>query len=160
MSEWSDFLVAAATALGALAGLLFVALSINLTHIINLPGVSGRALETLLVLAGGLMGALILLVPRQPAIRLGLALLVVAAPMWAVPMWVQASALRAGRYRRVIHVVGRIMLHQAAMVPMLLCGLSLCGLLRGGLLWFAIGVVLSLVAVFINAWVLLVEIVR
>jgi len=47
---WTDFLVAAAGATGALVGLVFVGLSINLTRILALPGVSGRAAETVLLI--------------------------------------------------------------------------------------------------------------
>jgi len=58
LTTWSEFLVAIAGASSALTGLVFVALSINLARIIELPGVSGRAAETLIVLAGALIGSL------------------------------------------------------------------------------------------------------
>ena len=48
---WSNFLVAVAGAAGALAGRVFVSLSINLARILALPGVTGRAAETLILLA-------------------------------------------------------------------------------------------------------------
>jgi hypothetical protein len=50
-ASWTDFLVAAAGATAALVGLVFVGLSINLKRILALPGVSGRAAETVLLLA-------------------------------------------------------------------------------------------------------------
>jgi hypothetical protein len=46
ITGWPEFLVAAAGAVGALAGLLFVSLSINVARIIETPAVSGRAAET------------------------------------------------------------------------------------------------------------------
>ncbi len=54
----------------------------------------------------------------------------------------------------------RFVLYQAATAPLLLAGLSLRGYLAGGLAWFALAVVLSITVALLNAWVLLVEILR
>ena len=45
-------------------------------------------------------------------------------------------------------------------MPFVLAGLSLLGLIPGGLLWFALGIALAITLALINAWVLLVEIMR
>ena len=55
VGEWKDFYVAVSGAAAAFAGLLFVGLSINLTRIISLPGISDRAGETLIFLGGVLV---------------------------------------------------------------------------------------------------------
>jgi hypothetical protein len=51
VAGWSELLTAVAGTAGALVGLVFVALSINLARILALPGVSGRAAETIVLLA-------------------------------------------------------------------------------------------------------------
>jgi hypothetical protein len=155
---WNDFLVATSGTAGALAGLVFVALSINLGRILQLPGISGRAAETIVLLAAALIGALLALVPGQSATRLGLLLLLLWLAAWGLPTVAQIRELLRRHYLR--YNVLRFVLYQAATVPLLLAGLSLRGYLAGGLAWFALAVVLSIIVALLNAWVLLVEILR
>jgi hypothetical protein len=155
---WSDFLVATSGTAGALAGLVFVALSINLGRILQLPGISGRAAETIVLLAAALIGALLALVPGQPAARLGLLLLLLWLAAWGLPTAAQIRELLRRHYLR--YNVLRFVLYQAATMPLLLAGLSLRGYMAGGLAWFALAVVLSITVALLNAWVLLVEILR
>jgi hypothetical protein len=157
---WTDFLVATAGAAGALAGLVFVALSINLARILELPGVSGRAGETILLLAGSLIGSLLALIPDQPPLRLGLLLFALWLPTWGVPTVIQVQAFRHGKFYRASYALMRFSLHQAATLPLLLAALSLAGVLAGGLYWLAASLLMCLVVGMFNAWVLLVEIVR
>ncbi len=65
IADWKDFFVAISGAAAALAGLLFVALSINLTRIIN-RGIVDRAAETLILLASVLTVGLLGLIPQSP----------------------------------------------------------------------------------------------
>jgi hypothetical protein len=160
IAGWTDFLVASAGAIGTLAGLVFVSLSINLARIIELPGVSGRAGETLLVLSGVLAGALALLIPNLTVREHGLILCATAIPTWLLPNLIQVSSVRKRTYHRVVHAVIRVVLHQAATLPGVFAGLSLCGFFPGGLDWFAVGVIISMLVAMFNAWILLVEILR
>jgi len=160
IADWSTFFAAAAGAAGALAGLVFVSLSINLARIIELPGVSGRAGETLILLAGTLAGALLVLMPHPSPAYLGAMLLVIAIPTWLGPVVIQARSARAHAYQRPWLAILRAVLHQVATLPGILSGLSLCGLFPGGIAWFAGGVIACMLLAMFNAWVLLVEILR
>jgi hypothetical protein len=160
VAGWSDFYVAAAGAASALAGLVFVSLSINLARIIELPGVSGRAAETIILLAGTLAGTLVGLIPHLSPERLGTLLLVVTLSTWLCPVIIQVRSVRAHTYHRPSLAILRVVLHQVATVPGVLGGLSLCGVLPGGIAWFAGGVIACMLVAIFNAWVLLVEILR
>lgn len=160
VAGWSDFLVAAAGTSGALAGLLFVAISINLSRIIELPGVSGRAAESIILLSATLSEALAALIPRLSGGKLGLALAVIAVPAWIAPVVIQIESIRARTYLRPSHVISRILLHQAAALPGVLAALSLWRVLPGGMMWLGAGVLTSMLVAIANAWILLVEILR
>jgi modulator of FtsH protease len=160
LEPWGDFLEAAAGADGALAGLLFVALSINLERILKLPGIPGRAGETLILLAGSLVCVLVTLMPYESPAVLGGLLLAVGLIVWAVPSVLQVRAWRRHSYYSARVAAFRFLTYQIATVPALLMGFAVMGLLPGGLYWLAAFIVLALIVALTNAWVLLVEIVR
>ncbi len=54
-SSWGSFFVAETGASAALAGLLFVAMSINLRRILEFPSLPGRAGETIAILVNALV---------------------------------------------------------------------------------------------------------
>jgi modulator of FtsH protease len=162
ITDWSQFFIAAAGAAGALAGLVFVTLSINLARIVDLPGVPGRAGATIILLAGALCGSLVVLVPSVSQQQLAVLLLAVTLPTWAVPMLIQrrSKAGAGGSQQRPWLAAMHTTMHQVAAVPGILAGLSLFGVIPGGLAWFAFGVIASMLVALLNAWVLLVEILR
>jgi modulator of FtsH protease len=63
--DWTDFLVAEVGASAALAGLLFVAISINLEKILEYKGTVTRASEALLLLLSVLFAGTFALTPGQ-----------------------------------------------------------------------------------------------
>lgn len=160
MSGWENFFVAEVGASAALAGLLFVAVSVNLTQILSIPGLPGRAGMTLIVLGQVLLIATCLLVPAQSLARAGVETLVIGAIAWVALVVIERQIPRpeyAGARR---DVVMRQILGQLATLPFIVAGLLMPAANPDGLDWTVPGVVFSFVYVFVQAWVLLVEINR
>jgi hypothetical protein len=156
---WENFFVAEVGASAALTGLLFVAVSINLTRILSFPDLPGRAAEALALLSGVLAASTLGLVPGQPRIWLGTELLVIAVLVWAITSVIQLRAPRtahATRTRMVMRLVGT----QFATIPFVVAAVALILGRWGGLYWFVPGTLLSFFAGIFDAWVLLIEIQR
>src|SRR5207248_42249 len=64
-AQWADFGVAVVVATAALAGLLFVAVSVNIERILRFPTLPRLAATTLILFASALFSGLLLLVPGQ-----------------------------------------------------------------------------------------------
>jgi hypothetical protein len=155
-AEWSELFVAAAGASAALAGLLFVAVSINVERILQFQGLPERALAALLLLLGVLVISIIGLIPGQGHISLGIEL--VAAGLAAgVPVLVltQLASAEPHPWQRLSLAV----VAAAVLLP-LIGGATVLVAAGGGLYWIAAGVIYAIVVSVVNAWVLLVEILR
>jgi hypothetical protein len=159
-SEWTDLFVASAGASAALAGLVFVAVSINLERILAFRGLPERALETLLFLVSVLLISVVALVPGQSHVALGLELLVVSLAIDAIVMRQPTIQVEEGEVMRRSWQVSRWTLRLVATVPFLIGAVSLIAHSGGGLYWLVAGIVLAIMAAVANAWVLLVEILR
>jgi hypothetical protein len=155
---WENFFVAEVGAAAALSGLLFVAVSINLTRILAIPYLPERAGETLLLLLGVLAIATLGLVPDQTARALGAEVLAVGALMWTWTVRLQLHASRDAEARR--WLTARVVGTQLSTLPFIVGGASLTTGHTSGLYWTVPGVLASFGASILNAWVLLVEILR
>jgi len=159
VAPWHDLFVAEAGAAAALAGLLFVAVSINLKQILAFPVLPSRAASVLATLVVALVVSTFALVPGQHRAVLGAEFILAAGPAWLVLL---GARLRRGRsdHQSPIEYGIELGLMQLAIVPFVIAGVSLIAGAGGGLYWAVPGLVFVFVAAADNAWVLLVEIVR
>lgn len=159
-AAWSDLFVAVAGASAALAGLLFVAISINVDDIVANASLPGRGLEAVVFLVGSLLVATVCLFPGQSREALGTEVLVIGLVVWAIPLRLQLVNSRRPDPGHLEHRSGRAVLAQVATLPFVVGGLSILVGEGGGLYWVGAGAALTFAAATAAAWVLLVEIKR
>ena len=158
ITDWGDFAVAMAGAAAALAGLVMVAISVNVREILALPGVPARAAAAVGSLVLIVVTAGLLLVPGQAAPVLGAELIVAVAPVIAlhtVSLRHRARHSSTPKFTLAVYIP----LAAVQMIPFLLGGLLLMAG-GGGLYLIAAGILLTVVGSMLEAWVLMVEILR
>ncbi len=153
-------MIAEAGASGALTGLVFVAVSINLQKVLAYPSLPGRAAESIIQLFSVLIITSLCLVPGQSPAALGWEFLVLGLGQWLGLGTVHWCHLRQHRDEPWHWMGSRIMFNLLASVPIAFAGVSLLLHAGGGLYWLVPGILFSLIAGVFHAWVLLVEIVR
>jgi hypothetical protein len=157
---WDNFFLAEVGASAALAGLLFVGVSLNLTKILELPWLPGRALEALVMLLTVLVVSSLMLVPRQPPQLLGGEVLIVGLASWLMITRLHLQAWRVIDPSLRQAFAGRVACAQAASVPFIVSGIILMLQSDAGYYWLVAGVLGYFVVAVLNAWVLLIEINR
>jgi modulator of FtsH protease len=161
---WGEFGVAAAGATGALAGLLIVAISVNVKEIRASRVTTRGAASTIASLVLALVVALLLLIPDHALLALGIEVLAVTAPAAAVQLRSVAAALVVRRTRAdgvTGGVFGLIVaLAVVQYLPFAVGGVLLIAGAAAGAFVLAAGVVVVVIAAMIGAWVLLVEVLR
>jgi hypothetical protein len=157
VAAWAEFANTVSGGAAALAGLLFVGLSLNLAEVLKYPGVPARAAVTLGLTIAILLTAIFVATPGQDH-------RVLAAEIGVVGICIALGALVAGLYQREERSRARTMyVTLLPLVPalMLVCGAVSLWLQRGGgLYWVTAAVATGFAAATANAWVLLVEIKR
>jgi hypothetical protein len=161
MADWTGFFAAEVGAAAALAGLVMVAISINLGKILGDPLLPGRAVETLVLPTGVLVAASYALVPGQSPSLFGAEVVAAGAVMWSLPVYLQLRARgAASRGAAWGNFWPRVLLAQISSVPIVVSGILVLKGAPEALYWIVPGIVTALIATVINAWVLLVEILR
>jgi hypothetical protein len=162
IADWRDFFGAAASAAAALAGLIFVALSVNIARILEFEHLPARAAGAIGALMLILTAGLAALAPQPPP-WLGGEVLVLTAIAW----WLQIASGRSSgqasrKYGRPTHEhIVEIVAGQAQMAPFAVGAvMMLLGESSLGLTWLAAGCLAVFILSVVNAWVLLVEILR
>lgn len=161
LETWANFFITAAGVSATLAGLVIVAVSVNIVQILKHPQLPPRASATVAALMAAVATGLVGLIP-QPARAFAVEAFGVAAVAWIVLLActreIIVEHLKAGRpaIELVVGVPGG---HVAAIA--LLVGAGLLWLGHGnGLYWIAGGILAALLFAVMNAWVFLIEILR
>lgn len=159
--DWSNFFFAAAGASAALAGLVIVAVSVNIQQILkysHLPVRAGATVATLVLILTSSMAGLI----PQPLADLGIESLVLGIMVWLLHLASARKALVVGaEYHRPLHeCVFEIVAGQIQTLPFMVGGILLLRGHRAGLYWMAGGSIAIFIFSVMNVWVLLVEILR
>jgi hypothetical protein len=160
IADWSNYLTALAGAAATLTGLVFVAVSINLSRVLSIPGLTGRAAESIMQLFGVLIVSTTALIPRQSTIALGTEILVLGSALWLIQTVLLIRYLTSKTGQRRYWIAIRISQTQLASLPFLVSGILLLRGSSAGLYWLVPGFIFSLVSGVMSAWVLLVEILR
>ncbi len=159
-APWSEFAVGVVGAAATLVGLLFVAVSINLRRILEFTGLPARAGQTLIFLATPLFAALFVLIPNQSNAALAGEILAVAFLTGAAHLRISVQSGRSEHEAFGLWLANRTAPGAAVTVCLLLAGITLLAQSGGGLYWTVPSVVIAILAGILNAWVLLVEILR
>ena len=161
MEGWTDFFVAEVSAAAALAGLLVVAMSINIKEIMALPTLPPRAAQTLIIIAAALVLASLGLFPRQSLAAFGWEA-VVTGIVVALTGALEVRNLFARREKAdpLFWSLYPLLLVIITALPALVGGLLLVNGDETGLYWIASGIIIPFITTLQGGWVLLVEILR
>jgi modulator of FtsH protease len=156
-AEWTDFANTVAGGAAALAGLMFVGLSLNLAEVLSFPGVAARAAAALGLTVAILVIAVFVATPGQGSRPLAIELGGVGLAT-ALGVAEGARHQRSGPHRKRA-LVSMLLLFIPG--PLLIFGaISLWCQSGGGLYWVTAAVATAFASAMGNAWVLLVEIKR
>jgi len=160
VAEWSDFFVAQAGASAALAGLLFVGLSINLERIVGYPHLLYRAGSALVLLLAILLVSSLLLAPGTSDRVAALETLGVGLVAWLAASWLTFSGVSQAPPEHKRTARAAIVLAQPATLPMVMAGLVMLWNGTDGLYWLLPAFIAGFLVAVTDGWVLLVEIHR
>jgi modulator of FtsH protease len=161
---WGDLFLAAAGATAALSGLIFVGLSVNIRTVLAADKregqnfLTGRALEALAALLIVLVISLVGLVPGIPRGALVAFILVTGACSAISPVRALVASRQASRLDGLL--VQRLITAAGLTITLLLAGVTFATGHGGGLYWLPASFVLAIAVAAVNAWVLLVEVLR
>ena len=160
MEGWENFFLAQVGASAALAGLVFVSVSISLAKILAQATLPRRAFQALVVLVQILVTASLALVPGQPRIFLGGEILAIGVAVWLMVAAFDTRLLldASADYRR--RAALRTVLSELTAILYVVAGGVVMTEGENGFYWLAPAILLAFVVAMIDAWVLLVEINR
>jgi hypothetical protein len=156
--DWTDFFVAEAGAAAALAGLAVVAISINVGKILGAARLVARAALSVAMFVNVLMIATFGLIPGVDEATLGALVLIPAGVTWigAIRMIIRYGFDPDRRLKS----LGVYVLWHVALIPILIGAVLLIVDAPSGMYWISAGIAACFLVGLLNAWVLLVEILR
>jgi hypothetical protein len=160
IEAWHDFALMIGGAAAALAGLLIVAMSINIDEILKYDYLPARAAAALVTMLSPLIVAVLLLIPGQPDEALAVELVVLGAVLgWVLLNRLGFGPAKGGQTFRqwVLGIGGPLTI---LVVGLVLAGIGIGTGTIGGLVWLAPAVLAAVLSGTSQAWVLLVEIRR
>ena len=161
MQSWSNFFLGELGAAAALAGLLFVSVSVNQARILALGRMADRGIESLAMLFLVLAMTSLGLMPKQPPRWFGLEVLVLAITLFACLIPLQRSYLSQIDSADKPRTLALVRSTRAAVGVIALAGtIMLVSNDVDGMYLLVPGILGTFVAALANAWVLLVEINR
>jgi hypothetical protein len=161
IAGWTDFFEAQVAAAAALAGLVFVALSINLERILSYSGLVGRAAEALMLLVQPVFIGLAVLQNGQSLRVVGIEVAAISVILIvAITRILITSGWPAARGRPHNEFAARCTLVGGALVPGVVAAALLISGNSDGFYAQSISTGMCLAAGIADAWVLLVEIMR
>jgi hypothetical protein len=157
---WTSFFEGMLTATAALTGLLFVAISNNLSRILKEDHLVGSAGETLGTLLAMLAISALMLVP-QATRAAGIEVLVISSLLLGITLRNQTIAIQRAdpKQPRSWHA-SRVVATAPAGVAAVVGGLLLILRADGGFFWLVGAELLGVAGATYNAWILLIEILR
>jgi hypothetical protein len=160
LSDWTPFFSAETGAAAALVGLVTVAISINLNRILEHQHLPARAGESLFALTTAFVICGVALFPALSPQAFGVVALALSAASLAFGARNQIVARNVkgavAIEEQILGGAGRL----ASALPILVGAAMLLDQAPAGVAWIAGGVVATLAVAVMNAWVLLVEIMR
>jgi hypothetical protein len=164
MLEWSNFFMAEAGASAALAGLVFVGISINLTKIMSYPHLPQRALDAIVVLALVLLVSCLMLIPAQSRLAISLEILAISISSWVLTSYPSIAGRKKVPAQYVFWTRVAFVYKQCAIIPFIAGGIAMLPCVGQDislpLALIAAGSMVCFIVGLMNSWILLVEINR
>ncbi len=160
LGDWSTFFAAEIGASAALVGLVAVAISINLARILAFPKLPSRAAECLVILTCVLLISSLALIPGQGTTLFGGEALALGLASSGVSLANLVNQARGHIDVPLFRIFAAASASALATLPVVVGGALLATGHVSGLDWIGAGIVVSLAVGVMNAWVLLVEIMR
>jgi modulator of FtsH protease len=160
MNGWENFLLAQVGASAALAGLIFVGVSINLTRILSIPLLPNLAQEALIFLLTVLALSSVLLAPKQSLMFVGAEILLVGIVNWVILWKIDTNSYHNTNPSYYPRIRTNSILNQIAILPYVITGIAVLVWGEPALYGLIPVVLLSIFKAMLDAWVLLIEIMR